>query len=213
MLIGNLKLSPKINQLCLARVMLTLGFSASLSARAFDPFTTLSAAGSMTSIMNKADEAATVGFALTDLLEELGQDSTEEEKTIQNSLDKLENLQSQTRELEYLSSDINQSLEYDLKRGNNITRKLKALKNTIAASKKIATIMGLRPKAAEGAAHIRRRCGQRPANAPQGVVSTSIACKLPEIQVQAACHVRQDFQVEQRQEEGCTTCAEHQQKP
>lgn len=104
--------------------------------------------------MNKADETANIGFALTDLLSELGVDSSENEKTIQNRMDELNQVYSKAQDLDYLNSDIRSSLEYDLKHGKSITQKLSALRNAIRASKQIATIMGFRPKAAENATRI-----------------------------------------------------------
>ena len=121
---------------------------------AFDPYSAAMAAESAYSFMNKADEAADVGFALTDLLEELGQDSDVEEEMIQSSMNRIEGVYSKTRELGWLGSDLSNSINYDLRQGKSLTKKIKALKNTIQSSKKIATIMGFRPKAGEKAARI-----------------------------------------------------------
>ena len=121
---------------------------------AFDPYSAAMAAESAYSFMNKADEAADVGFALTDLLEELGQDSDAEEVMLQSSMNRIEGVYSKTRELGWLGSDLSNSINYDLRQGKSLTKKIKALKNTIQSSKKIATIMGFRPKAGEKAARI-----------------------------------------------------------
>lgn len=121
---------------------------------AFDPYSTAMAAQTAYSFMNKADEAADVGFALTDLLEELGGDTESEEEMLQSSMNRLENVYSKTRELGWLGSDISNSINNDLNQGKSLTKKIKALKNTIQSSKKIATIMGFRPKAGEKAVHI-----------------------------------------------------------
>lgn len=121
---------------------------------AFDPYSTAMAAQTAYSFMNKADEAADVGFALTDLLEELGGDTETEEEMLQSSMNRLESVYSKTRELGWLGSDISNSINNDLNQGKSLTKKIKALKNTIQSSKKIATIMGFRPKAGEKAVHI-----------------------------------------------------------
>lgn len=121
---------------------------------AFDPYSTAMAAQTAYSFMNKADEAADVGFALTDLLEELGGDTDSEEEMLQSSMNRLETVYSKTRELGWLGSDISNSISNDLNQGKSLTKKIKALKNTIQSSKKIATIMGFRPKAGEKAVHI-----------------------------------------------------------
>jgi len=126
----------------------------SLRCFAFDPFTAAVTAQSTYDIMNKVDEAADVGFALSDLLEEIGIDSDNEEQMLQSSINRIENVYSKSRELGWLSSDLSNSINYDLKQGQTLSKKIKALKNSVQSSKKIATIMGFRPKAAEKAARI-----------------------------------------------------------
>lgn len=121
---------------------------------AFDPYSTAMAAQTAYSFMNKADEAADVGFALTDLLKELGSDTDSEEEMLQSSMNRLESVYSKTRELGWIGSDLSNSINNDLAQGKSLTKKIKALKNTIQSSKKIATIMGFRPKAGEKAVHI-----------------------------------------------------------
>lgn len=121
---------------------------------AFDPFTAAMATQSAYDVMNKADEAADIGFALTDLLSEIGEDTDDEEQALQSSMNRIEGVYSKTRELGWLGSDLSNSINYDLKQGKSLSRKIRALKNTIQSSKKIATIMGVRPKAGEKAARI-----------------------------------------------------------
>lgn len=121
---------------------------------AFDPYSTAMAAQTAYSFMNKADEAADVGFALTDLLEELGEDTDSGEEMLQSSMNRMESVYSRTRELGWLGSDLSNSINSDLRQGKSLTKKIKALKNTIQSSKKIATIMGFRPKAGEKAVRI-----------------------------------------------------------
>lgn len=121
---------------------------------AFDPYTATMTAQTAYDFMNKADEAADVGFALTDLLGELGEDTDDEDQMIQSSVNRMESVYSKTRELGWLGSDLSNSINYDLKQGKSLSRKIRALKNTIQSSKKIATIMGVRPKAGEKAARI-----------------------------------------------------------
>lgn len=120
----------------------------------FDPYTATMTAQTAYDFMNKADEAADVGFALTDLLGELGEDTDDEDQMIQSSVNRMESVYSKTRELGWLGSDLSNSINYDLKQGKSLSRKIRALKNTIQSSKKIATIMGVRPKAGEKAARI-----------------------------------------------------------
>lgn len=123
-------------------------------AFAFDPFTALVSADHAYSVMNKVEEASDVGFALTDLLEELGVDADSEEAEIQSALDRIDSIYSKSRELEWTGRDITESIHGDLTRGKNLTKKIKALRNTIQSSKKIAILMGFRPKAGEKAIRI-----------------------------------------------------------
>lgn len=121
---------------------------------AFDPYTAAMTAQTAYDFMNKADEAADVGFALTDLLEELGEDTDEQEQMIQSSVNRIESVYSKTRELGWIGSDLSNAINIDLKQGRSLSKKIKAIKNTVQSSKKIATIMGVRPKAGEKAARI-----------------------------------------------------------
>lgn len=121
---------------------------------AFDPYSAAMAANTAYSFMNKADEAADVGFALTDLLEELGADTEAEDAMLQSSINRIESVYSRTRELGWLGTDISNSINTDLNQGKSLSKKIKALRNTIQSSKKIATIMGFRPKAGEKAVRI-----------------------------------------------------------
>lgn len=121
---------------------------------AFDPYSAMVAADHAYSFMNKVEEASDVGFALTDLLEELGIDADSEEAEIQRALDRIDSVYSRSRELQWVGTDISKSVHGDLVKGKNIAKRIKALKNTIQSSKKIAILMGFRPKAGEKAVRI-----------------------------------------------------------
>lgn len=121
---------------------------------AFDPYSAMVAADHAYSFMNKVEEASDVGFALTDLLEELGIDADSEEAEIQRALDRIDSVYSRSRELQWAGTDISESVHGDLVKGKNIAKRIKALKNTIQSSKKIAILMGFRPKAGEKAVRI-----------------------------------------------------------
>lgn len=123
---------------------------------AFDPVTIAMAAQSANTMlkgMDRVDEAADVGFALTELLEELGIES-ETEKDIDSAVSKLGSLNSKAKEMQWAQEEFKNSLNQDLQRGKSLTAKIKAMKKTLQASKKIATLMGFRPKAGEKAVHI-----------------------------------------------------------
>ncbi len=123
---------------------------------AFDPVTVAMTAQSAQTMMSQVDEAADLGFALTDLMTEVGVETDSEEESLQKSVDRLYKINSEARDLKYTSEDLDRSLNEDLNKGKSLTRRIKALKNSIQASKKIATIMGFRPKAAEKAVRIQQ---------------------------------------------------------
>ena len=53
-----------------------------------------------------------------------------------------------------MSHDLKNALDEDLQSAKTVTARIKALRNMIAASKRIATVLGIRPKAGEKAAVI-----------------------------------------------------------
>lgn len=143
----------------LGRALRALAFSAAflpVTTAAFDPTTIAMGAQAVSGIMgglDKADEAADLGFSLGDLLSELGVDP-DGSGAMKNAVSNLEDLSSKARDLRWSKDDVRTALDYDLKRANSMTEKLKALRNMISASKRIATIIGVRPKAGEKAAVI-----------------------------------------------------------
>lgn len=123
---------------------------------AFDPVTVAMTAQSAQTMMNQVDEAADIGFALTDLMSEVGMESDNEEESLQKAVDRVYKINSDARDLKWTSEDLDRSLSEDLSKGKSLTRRIKALRNSIQASKRIATIMGFRPKAAEKAVRIQQ---------------------------------------------------------
>lgn len=123
-------------------------------ALAFDPVSVATAAQAAQGFMNQADEAADVGFALTDLMSEVGVDSENEEQSLQKALDRISDINNEARDLQWSHDDLNRSLNEDLASGNSLNKRIRAMKNAIKASKQIATIMGVRPKAGEKAVKI-----------------------------------------------------------
>lgn len=122
---------------------------------AFDPMTVAMTAQTVQTVMGQVDEAADVGFALTDLFGEIGIE-TDSEEDLQKAVDRMYKINSEARDLKWTSEDLNRSLNDDLANGKNLTKRIKALRNSIQASKKIATIMGFRPKAGEKAVRIQQ---------------------------------------------------------
>lgn len=141
---------------CLAYALGVLGISIFRYANAFDPMTIAMGAQAVSGIMggmDKADEVADIGFPLADLLSELGAEP-EGEGAMRDAVTRLEGLNSKARELRWNKEDLKNALDYDLKKASSVADKLKALRNMIAASKRIAAVMGIRPKAGEKAAVI-----------------------------------------------------------
>jgi len=122
-------------------------------AHAFDPFTIAATSQVIQSAMNHAEDAAETGFALTDLFSEFGIE-TDSEKDLTLALERLGKINNQAQELKSNSDELTQSINQDLKNGQSLTSKIKALRQSIRVSKQIASLMGVRPKAAEKVARI-----------------------------------------------------------
>ncbi len=133
--------------------IVTIIFVRSAKVYAFDPVTVAMTAQSAQTAMGQMDEAADIGFSMFDLLSELGIE-TDSEKDLQSAVDRISQMNSQARDLKWSSDDLKRSLTSDLNNGQSLSRRIKALKNAAQTSKKIASIIGFRPKAAEKAARI-----------------------------------------------------------
>lgn len=123
---------------------------------AFDPVTVAAGAQAVSGIMQgleKADKVADIGFSLGDLMSELGV-APESEGEMKDAVSRLERLNSKAKDLQWTKEDIRNALDYDLKRAVTLSEKVRALRNLISASKKVATVIGMRPKAAERAARV-----------------------------------------------------------
>ncbi len=126
------------------------------NAIAFDPVTIstgLQAASNVMNGINKVDEAADVGFALSGLLDELGVES-ETDKSLEAAIKDMEEANSKARDLKWSKEELDSNFGDLSDSGKALARRIKSLKNSIQMSKKIALIMGIRPKAAEKAVSI-----------------------------------------------------------
>lgn len=122
----------------------------------FDPVSVAMASTSATNLMKgmeKIDESADVGFALTELLEELGIESGAEE-SLEGAITSIEKLNSKAKELKWAQEEFQNSLNQDVQKGKSLTYRIKAMKTALQASKRIAVLMGFRPKAGEKAVRI-----------------------------------------------------------
>lgn len=133
--------------------IVTIIFARSVKVFAFDPVTVAMTAQTAQSAMGQMDEAADIGFSMFDLLSELGIE-TDSEKDLQTAVDRISQMNSQARDLKWSSDDLKRSLTSDLNNGQSLSRRIKSLRNAAQTSKKIASIMGFRPKAAEKAVRI-----------------------------------------------------------
>lgn len=136
------------------KLIASLGFSVTVAlwnatARAFDPTALVGG------VMGGMDEGIDVGFALTDLLGEL-EVSPESEEEVGRATKELEKLRDRAGELNSNRQEINDLLQTDLSTAKSLSDKLRAVKNMITASKRIAEIMGLRPKAGTAASQIQQ---------------------------------------------------------
>lgn len=105
--------------------------------------------------MDKMDEAAGVGFAVSDLLEDLGLENDNEEQ-LEKAVSELESINSKIRDARWTHDEFKQITDYDLKRGRSLTTKIKALSRLIDWSKKVASVAGVRPKAADAALKVQQ---------------------------------------------------------
>ena len=126
------------------------------SAFAFDPFTAASAKGALSIVSTEVDELSGVGFALADLLSDLGIDSADEQKQIEEALNRYDNVNTQVNEIYGAGSELSSSINYDLKNGRNLKSRIHALRSVIANSKKIAAIMQVRPKSGQASLEVQK---------------------------------------------------------
>lgn len=130
------------------------------SAYAFDPFTIATSAQAVSGILGgleKVDEFADAGFAVSDLLTELEIDP-ETDQEIETQVKRLEELDRKARELRSTGRDIKSLTSHDfqnnLLRSKNFATRIKRVRDMIRTTKRLAVIMGLRPKASEKALKI-----------------------------------------------------------
>ncbi|WP_374032909.1 hypothetical protein [Bdellovibrio bacteriovorus] len=102
---------------------------------------------------DRVDEMADLGFAFSDLLEELGVESGTEDE-ITKAVERLEKLNSKARELHWTHVEVSEALSADLSSAKSLKERVSALRNMIKASKRIAEVMGARPKAGERASMV-----------------------------------------------------------
>lgn len=121
------------------------------SASAFDPFTIAAGAQAVSGIlgtMREADELADAGFAVADLVDELDID-TETDQEIEAQVRRLEEIERQSRTLREGERDIKSLIGQDLARSRSFASRVRRVRDMIKTTKRLAALMGLRPKAGE----------------------------------------------------------------
>lgn len=122
-------------------------------AFAFDPFTIATGAQAVSGILgglDKIDELADAGFAVSDLLSELEIDP-ETDQEIEAQVRRLEELERQMRELRVSRKEIVGLVTADFARSQTFQAKVRRLRDMIRTTKRVAALLGLRPKAGEKA--------------------------------------------------------------
>lgn len=130
----------------------------SRAARAFDPFTAAQGVQAVDGVlggMEKLNDASDVGFAFSELLNELDVDQSSDAE-VTEVVRRLEKLESDSNEL----NSINQGSR-ELLNGRSIQRKsfgdkIRHLRSMIQMTKRLAVILGIKPKAASNAIQLQQ---------------------------------------------------------
>lgn len=133
---------------CVSIVLIVITGS---KAYAFDPFTIAAGVQAVSGIMGslrEADEMADAGFAVADLVDELDID-TETDQDIEAQVKRLEEIERQSRNLRDGERDINSLIGQDLARSRSFASRIRRVRDMIQTTKRLAAMMGLRPKSGE----------------------------------------------------------------
>ncbi len=141
-------------QSSLKRLGAVVAFSVTISLSgskglAFDPTALVGG------VLGGVDEGINVGFALTDLLGELDV-APESEEEVRKAVGELEKLSSKVNQYNSNQKEVASLLQTDLSKAKTLQDKIRAVKTMISASKRIAEIMGVRPKAGAAAAQVQQ---------------------------------------------------------
>lgn len=132
------------------------------------------------------EEVIDSGFAFGELLNELDVETGSDSEADQ-SIHELEELKRKTLGLKDSQEDLVRYFERDLRKAKSSAAKLRAIKNMIESSKRIASIMGVKP-----------RTGQAAASVQQMKINTMILNELQEIRRNQEFQVLKDNQVRYR---------------
>lgn len=127
-----------------------------LSPRCFafvDPFTIAAGVQVVSGVMGamkESDEVMDIGISASELMGEFDVDNSSDEE-IREQTRRLEQLSQQGRELRDVTEQGKSLFENDLDRSRSLAQKLKTIREMVKFSKRVAALMGVRPKAGERA--------------------------------------------------------------
>lgn len=143
----------EVNKVVAHLIVVTSILTFSFRAFCWDPTAVVGGVVGLMPGGDRVDEMADLGFAFSDLLEELGVESGTEEE-VSKAVGRLEKLNSKARELHWTHVEVSEALSADLSSAKSLKERVSALRNMIKASKRIAEVMGARPKAGERASMV-----------------------------------------------------------
>ncbi len=127
-----------------------------LSPRCFafvDPFTIAAGVQVVSGVMGamkETDEVMDIGISASELMGEFDVDNSSDDE-IRGQIKRLEALSQQGRELRDVTERGKSLFDNDLDRSRSLAQKLKTIREMVKFSKRVAALMGVRPKAGERA--------------------------------------------------------------
>ena len=137
---------------------LTLALSTSERAAAFDPFTIAAGAQAASGLLGGSEDlesGADTALALGDLLVELEIDPTAD-KEAQAAVRKLEEINRMVSDARHTKRELEDALNMDDLHAKSHAQKVRHILRLVRTFKRIGTLLGLRPKAAERIAQIQQ---------------------------------------------------------
>ena len=118
-----------------------------------DPYTItmgIQAVSGIMGAMKDADEVADIGISASELMGEFDVEHSSDSE-IQEQIARLEELNRQSREFRDVSDSGKNLFSNELDKSKSLSQKLKSIREMVQFSKRIAALMGVRPKSGERA--------------------------------------------------------------
>ena len=128
----------------------------SIKASAFDPTAIITQnlfLPGITGASEVVDDIGDLGFSFLDLMDDLGVETGVEE-SLDSSIKRLEEINKMARDLKWTEEDIRQNILVDLNGMKSAKEKINAVRKMIAASKRVAEVIRVKPKTGERAAQM-----------------------------------------------------------